>query len=78
MLEKVIPLTIASDKKELILVSIEGGWGLRRRLNDMGLHEGSRFRILHSQKPGPCIIQVKDTRLVIGLGMAHKILVREL
>ena len=51
--------------------------GLRRRLTDMGLNEGMRLKVLHFHRPGPCIILVGNTRLVLGYGMAHKILVQE-
>ena len=74
---EILPLTIIPAKKEVILVSIEGGWGLRKRLKEMGLNEGMKFKILHSQLSGPLIIHVGTTRLVLGHGMAHKILVKE-
>jgi len=77
MTKEVLPLTMVSPGKEVILISIEAGWGLRRRLIDMGLREGMRFKILHAHQPGPSIILVGDTRLVLGYGMAHKILVKE-
>ena len=77
MVKGVLPLTMVSPGKEVILFSIEGGRGLRRRLTDMGLNEGMKLRILHFHRPGPCIVLVGNTRLVLGYGMAHKILVKE-
>lgn len=77
MEKKNLTLTTIAPGKEVIFVSIEGRYGLRRRLNDMGLKEGMKFKIMHAGRPGPCIIRVGDTRLVLGHGMAHKIMVRE-
>jgi len=77
MEKKIIPLTDIAPEKEVTLVSINGGHGLRRRLNDMGLNEGMKFKLMHTNRPGPCIIRVGDTRLVLGHGMAHKIMVEE-
>ncbi|MFH1655072.1 MAG: FeoA family protein [Candidatus Omnitrophota bacterium] len=77
MEKKIVLLTTVAEGKGVTLVSIEGGQGLRRRLNDMGLNEGMKFKVMHTHRPGPCIIRVGDTRLVLGYGMAHKILVEE-
>lgn len=77
MREEIMPLNLVAPGKEVILVAIQGGRGLRARLTDMGLNEGMKFRVLHSHRPGPCIILVGNTRLVLGHGMAQKILVKE-
>ncbi|MFH1045511.1 MAG: FeoA domain-containing protein [Candidatus Omnitrophota bacterium] len=74
----IFPLTMIATGKDVVLVSIEGGWGLRKRLSEMGLNEGMQFKILHGHRPGPHIILVGNTRLVLGHGMAHKILVKEI
>jgi len=77
MRNQILPLTLATPGKEVILISIADGRGLRARLTDMGLMEGMRFRVIHSHRPGPCIILVGETRLVLGHGMAQRIMVRE-
>ena len=70
-------LSLVLPGKEVTLVTIHGGRVLRARLTDMGLIEGMKFRVLHSHRPGPCIIFIGNTRLVLGYGMAQKVLVRE-
>ena len=77
MYGRALPLTMVSPGKEVTLISIRGGRGLRRRLTDMGLNEGMKLKVLHSHTPGPCIVLAGDTRLALGHGMAHKILVSE-
>ena len=72
-----LPLSLALPSKEVILVALHGGRGLRARLTDMGLNEGMKLKVLHSHRFGPCIVLVGNTRLVLGYGMAQKILVKE-
>ena len=71
------PLSLALPGKEVILVAIHGGRGLRARLNSMGLNEGMKLKVLHSHGHGPCVVQAGGTRLILGHGMAHKIFVKE-
>lgn len=78
MAELLLPLSLVSPGKEVILISIFEGRGLRARLTAMGLNEGARLKVLHSHHPGPCIILVGNTRLILGHGMAQKILVKEI
>jgi len=75
---QIVPLTVIRPGKSVELVAITGGLGLRRRLNDMGFNEGIKFKLMHSLRPGPCIIYFAGTRLVLGHGMAQKILVKEI
>ena len=70
------PLSLALPGKEIVLVAIHGGRGLRARLNSMGFNEGMKLKVLHSHGHGPCIVQTGGTRLVLGHGMAQKILVK--
>lgn len=77
MKEQTFPLTMAPLGKEVILMSITGGRGLRARLTDMGLNEGMTLRVLHAHRMGPCVVLVGKTRLVLGHGMAQRILVKD-
>ena len=72
-----LPLNMVSPGRKVKLVAVRGGQGIRRRLNDMGLNIGAEFRIVHSHFFGPCIIAIDNTRLVLGRGMSHKILVED-
>jgi len=78
MIESCLPLFLVPPGKEATLVSIKGGKGFRARLMDMGLIEGIRLKVLHSQGGGPCVVLFDNTRLVLGHGMAKKILVQEI
>jgi ferrous iron transport protein A len=73
-----LPLSMITAGKKVTLISIEGGWGLRKKLIEMGLNEGMQFKILRNHGiHGPHIILIGNTRLALGCDIAHKILVIE-
>lgn len=52
------------------------GWGLERRLADMGLTPGTRVTVVKSAPlHGPLEVLVRGSRLAIGRGMAERIYV---
>ncbi len=71
-----MPLAMVSPGEEVRLVAIHGGQRLRKRLADLGLNLGMTVRVLQGDGHGPLILAVKDSRLAVGRGMAHKILVQ--
>jgi ferrous iron transport protein A len=74
---QILPLSIVRPGKSVTLVAITAGRGLRARLTDMGLTAGIRFRVIQIHRLGACIIAINHARLVLGHGMAQKIMVRE-
>jgi len=70
-----MPLSMVNPGEEVRLVAIQGGWGVRRRLADMGLTPGEKVWVVQSGPSGPLVIAVRDSRLALGRGMAHKIIV---
>ncbi|HJX12197.1 MAG TPA: FeoA family protein [Dehalococcoidales bacterium] len=72
--EGVISRTAAGEK--VVIVSVRAGWGLQRRLADLGLTPGTEVTIISGGRPGPVIIEVRGSRLALGQGMAGKIVVR--
>jgi len=68
-------LSNVDSGKEVTLIDIEGGRGIRSKLYSMGLVPGINLRVLNQIGPGPVMIAVKDSRLAIGMGMARKIIV---
>ena len=69
-------LALASIGQEVQFVGARGGRHLQHRLAEMGLTPGARFRILARGSPGPFIILLKDTRLMLGHGMVLRVQVR--
>jgi Fe2+ transport system protein FeoA len=60
---------------EVTLIDITGGKGIKSKLYSMGLVPGVTLRVLNRNGHGPLIVGLKDSRLVIGHGMASKIVV---
>ncbi|HDZ21978.1 hypothetical protein LCGC14_0418860 [marine sediment metagenome] len=72
-----MPLQMAQPGETVELAAIRGGRRLKHRLAEMGLTPGATFRIISKGHPGPFIIQIMETRLVLGRGMIHHITVRQ-
>ena len=68
-------LSMIDPGKEVTLIDIRGGRGVRSKLYSMGLVPGVNLKILNRSGSGPVMIAVKDSRLAIGRGMAEKIIV---
>ena len=70
-----MPLSMVTPGEVVQVVAVRAGWGLQRRLAEMGLNPGVTVRVLNSQRPGPVVIDVRGSRLALGQGVAHKIMV---
>ncbi len=70
-----MPLTQAAVGAEVRVIAIYGGRRLRRRLADLGINIGMVIRVLQRNQHGPLILAVKDARMAVGHGVAHKIMV---
>jgi len=70
-----MPLAMVRPGEVVKVAGIRAGWGLTRRLADMGLVPGTAVRVINSQMSGPIIIDIRGSRLVLGHGMAQKIMV---
>ena len=72
-----MPLSMATQGEVVQVVAVRAGWGLQRRLAEMGLNPGVQIRVMNSQRPGPVVIDVRGSRLALGQGVAHKIMVTQ-
>jgi ferrous iron transport protein A len=59
------------------MMGLEGGQRFREKIYSMGLNPGVKFTVLQNPGHGPVEIEVRQTRLAIGRGMAAKIKVRQ-
>ena len=73
-----MPLSFAVPGRELIVTGVNAGYGLQRRLADMGLVPGSSVTVVSGCHPGPLLISIKGSRLGLGFGVAQKIQVKEM
>ena len=74
--QPLMPLAMVRPGETVELVDVRGGLGLQRRLAEMGLGPGSRFTVETSGRPGPFVIRVKGSRLILGHGMVTRVFVR--
>lgn len=72
---KHLPLAMINPSEEVTVAEIRGGRGLVRRLADMGLTPGTTLKVINSQMPGPILIDLRGSRLVLGHGVALKVMV---
>jgi len=70
-----IPLNTVAAGKQVKVVSIGAGFGLQRRLADMGLTPGLKVKVIGSQRPGSVVLDVRGSRLALGRGISNKIMV---
>ncbi len=69
-------LTQMREGEKGIIVEIQGGCGFLRRLEVLGIREGREVKKISAQLlRGPVIIQVGNTQIGLGFGMARKIFV---
>ena len=72
-----MPLSMVSEGDSVKLVEIKAGWGLVRRLTDMGLTPGTVIKVVNKQGAGPMLIEVRGSRLALGRGICHHIRVTD-
>jgi len=70
------PLSQISNGERVSLVSIDAGHGLKTRLAAMGLLPGVEIAVVNNSHPGPFVVSVKNTKMILGRGMADKIIVQ--
>jgi len=72
-------LTDLAEGEKGVIVKSFGGFGLVRRLAEMGLTPGVEVKLLRkSPFGGPVEIEVRGVALALGCGVASKVLVRPL
>jgi len=70
-------LSGAEPGKSYILIGLDGGQGLVEKISAMGLNMGVTFKVVTNSGHGPVSLEVRQTRLGIGRGMAERIRIRE-
>ena len=75
---KVMTMDTVTGKREVEVVEINGGWGFRQRINQMGIHVGDKLKLKRSGiMRGPLLVEVHGLDVALGRGMARKIVVSE-
>ena len=69
------PLSMVNEGETVKLISIDAGRGLNSRLASMGLLPNVEITVVNNTHPGPFVISLKGSKMMLGRGMAHKIMV---
>jgi Fe2+ transport system protein FeoA len=69
------PLSMVRAGETVKLARIDAGYGLNSRLASMGLLPNVEITVVRNTHPGPFVISVKDSKMMLGRGMAQKIMV---
>ena len=73
-----VDLTQLEEGENGVVVDIQGGHGLIRRLESLGIRVGKKVTKVSSQfMRGPITIRIDNFQVAIGFGMARKILVEK-
>ena len=73
--KKARPLSKVQAGETVKLVGIEAGRGLNSRLASMGLVPNVKITVVNNSQPGPFVISVKGSKVILGRGMANKIMI---
>jgi ferrous iron transport protein A len=73
--KQVKPLSVVRSGETVKLVRISAGRGLNSRLASMGLVPNVEITVVGGGHPGPFVISVKDCKMMLGRGVARKIMV---
>jgi len=57
------------------IVEVEAGHSLKNRLAAMGLLANVEIRVVRNDGAGQIIVNVKNTKVILGRGMSHKVFV---
>jgi ferrous iron transport protein A len=73
---KIVTLRQMQSGQSGKVVQIQGGFGLVNRLSALGIRPGKRITKVSSMlMRGPVTIQLGNTQVALGFGMANKIIV---
>jgi len=68
-------LTNVEPGKWVYIIGLNAGPGMQGRLAAMGLLPGVQIEVISSSAWGPIIVAVKGSRVILGHGMAQKVMV---
>ena len=76
-MDTILSLAEMAPGQKGIVAGIEGGLGLARKLDAMGIRTGKEIVKVSAQwMRGPVVLRQGNTEVAVGFGMAHHILVK--
>ncbi len=74
--EYIRPLSMVGAGETVKVVKVNAGRGLNSRLAAMGLVANTEITVVSNSHTGPFVVTVKQSKVMLGKGMAHKIMVK--
>ncbi len=75
----ILYLDQVAENKKVRIIDVHGGWGVRRRLSQMGIHPGDIVTLLkYGAFSGPVLIEVHGFQVALGRNIASRIIVEEI
>lgn len=72
-----VDLTQLKEGKGGLVMEIQGGYGLHRRLESLGIRVGKKVTKVSSQfMRGPITLRVDNSQVALGYSLAKKIIVK--
>lgn len=72
---KTISLDHVKPGASVRVAAIDAGQALKSRLAALGILANAALKVIRNDGAGQIIIQVKESRIILGRGMTHKIMV---
>jgi Fur family ferric uptake transcriptional regulator len=72
---QVVPLAFVLPGETVVIDRLLGGRQVQQRLADMGLTPGTSIEVIKASGPGPIIVAFRGSRLALGHGLSHKVMV---
>lgn len=72
---QVRPLSMVGVGEKVKVAKIQAGRDLNSRLAAMGLVPNTELTVVSNAHPGPFVVNVKGSKVMLGRGMAHNIMV---
>ena len=70
-----VPLNEVRSGTTVRIVEVEAGHSLKNRLAAMGLLPNVQIRVVRNDGAGQIIVNVKNSKVILGRGMSHKVFV---
>lgn len=66
-------LAMGNINEELKIIQVGHEEKFKKRLSEMGIYKNAMVKIIKNDIPGPLIVDIKGSKLVLGRGQAQKI-----
>lgn len=76
--DKLVSLSDVEAGRTVRFAAVDAGHRLRSHLAALGLIANVPIHIIRNSRSGQIILSVRNSKIVLGRGISHKILVREM